>query len=233
MIVVFGCRRNSSRSCAHLVRLLARLRERHVDVVVHDHDEPDLAGEVEDPIERRVGEARGLAGDLRRDELLVDRELADAGEHAREGQQHAADVIGRVHVGGVEAGDHRVEARLLRRRQRAVGHRDERVGERVVVERRVGLQVVGRREVAGVAVRPRLLQRDAEQRDAPDLRPHDLQELVDVGAFLDVVRQVEVRVVDHVARAGGLPAPRGGPEPPGRARTEAGDAETDRARDVS
>ena len=46
--------------------------ERHVDVVVQDHDEPGLAGEVEDAIERRVREAGGFAGDLRRDELLVD-----------------------------------------------------------------------------------------------------------------------------------------------------------------
>ena len=49
-------------------------------------------------------------------------------------------------------------------RQRPVRHRDVGVGEGVVVERRVGLQVVGRREVAGVPVRPRLLQRDAEER---------------------------------------------------------------------
>ena len=34
-------------------------------------------------------------------------------EHARERRQHAPDVIGGVHVGRVEAGDHRIEARLL------------------------------------------------------------------------------------------------------------------------
>ena len=79
--------------------------------------------------------------------------------------QHAADVIGGVHVGRVEAGDHRIEARLLAPAS-ATGrrHRDVGVGERVVVERRVALQVVGRREVAGVRVRPLLLQRDAEER---------------------------------------------------------------------
>ena len=55
-----------------LIRLLVRPRERHVDVVVQDDDEADLAGEVQDAIERGIGQARGFAGDLRRDELLVD-----------------------------------------------------------------------------------------------------------------------------------------------------------------
>ncbi len=81
--------------------------------------------------------------------------------------QHPADVVGGVHVRGVEARDHRIEAGLLLRLERPVGHRDEGVGERVVVERSVALQVVGRSEVAGVLVRPGLLQGNAEQR-GPD-----------------------------------------------------------------
>ena len=83
----------------------------------------------------------------------------------------------------------------------AIDGRDVRVGERVVVERRVAVQVVGRREVAGVAVRPLLLQRDAEQRRSAHARPHDLEELTRLDALLDVVRQVEVRVVETVGRA--------------------------------
>ena len=78
MIVVFGWRRKSVAQLHDLIRLLSRLRERHVDVVVQEHDEPDLAGEVEQAVERGFGQAGGLAGDLRRDELLVNRELADA-----------------------------------------------------------------------------------------------------------------------------------------------------------
>ena len=188
-----------------LIRILSGTREGHVDVVVQDHHEADLAGRVEDAIQRRVEQARGLAGDLRRHEFLVDRELADAAEHARERLQHALDVVGRIHVGRVEAGDHRVETRLLGGRQRLVGHRDRRVGERVVVQRRVGLQVVGGREIAGVPVRPLLLQRDAEQRRSPGLVPHDLQERPDVDALLHVVGQVEVAVVEGiVVRRGGL-----------------------------
>ena len=65
-------------------RLGVRLRERHVDVVVQDHDEAGLGGEVENAIERRIGQAGRLARDLGRDEFLVDGELADAGEDARE-----------------------------------------------------------------------------------------------------------------------------------------------------
>jgi 3-polyprenyl-4-hydroxybenzoate decarboxylase len=42
------------------------LRERHVHVVVDDDDEPDLAREVEDAVERRVGQARDVAAILER-----------------------------------------------------------------------------------------------------------------------------------------------------------------------
>jgi hypothetical protein len=134
--------------------------------------------------------------------LFVDREFADAGEDTGVGLEHTPDVIGRVHVGWVEPGDHRVEALLLLRRQRLVRIGDERVGERVVIERRIGLQVVGRRVVARVLVRPRLLQRDAEQGGAADLVSHDLQVPAYVRALLDVVRQVEVRVVKQIAVRG-------------------------------
>ncbi len=126
------------------------------------------------------------------------REFADSGKHAGERQQHALDVVRRVHVRRVEPGDHRVEPRLLLFGERAVLHRDVGVGERVVVERRVGLQVVRGREVSRVPVRPGLLQRDAEQGRAPHLGSHDVEEPVHVDPFLDVVRQVEVRVVDDV-----------------------------------
>ena len=42
------------------------LRERHVHVAVQQHEQPDLAGEGEDAVERGIEQARGLAGDLRR-----------------------------------------------------------------------------------------------------------------------------------------------------------------------
>ena len=56
------------------------------------------------------------------------------------------------------------------------------VGERVVVERRVGLQVVGGRVVARVVLVPHLLQRQAEHRHAPDLVAHHLQDTLAASA---------------------------------------------------
>ena len=63
------------------------------------HHQPDFGGEVEQAVEGGVREARDVAGDLRRDELLVDRELADAREHPGKRLQHAPDVVRGVHVG--------------------------------------------------------------------------------------------------------------------------------------
>jgi hypothetical protein len=44
-------------------------------------------------------------------------------------------------------------------------------------------------------VGPLLLQGNAEQRRATDSRAHDLQELVNVSTFLDVIGQVKMRIV--------------------------------------
>jgi hypothetical protein len=175
--------------------LRIRFRERHVDVVVQDHDEPRFGGEREDAIEGRVLQACGLAVDFSRDEFLVDAELADAREDTGKRLQHATDVIDAVHVGRVEAGDHRVETPLLLSGQRAVHARDVGVGERVVVERCVAVQVIRGREVTRVRVRPLLLQRDTEQRRAANARPHDLQKVGHLDALLDVVGQMEMRIV--------------------------------------
>ena len=177
------------------------LRERHVDVVVKDDDQPALGGELENPIERRIGQARGLAGDLRGHEFLVDAELADAGEDAGERLAARGGCDRRAYMSAglnpVIIGSKRACSSFG---SDAIRAGDERIGERVVVERRVALQVVGRRELAGVAVRPLLLQRDAEQGRTADAAAHDLQELPDVDALLDVVRQVKVRIVECVGR---------------------------------
>jgi hypothetical protein len=42
----------------------AGFRERHVDVAVQDDNEPHLAGEVEHPVERGVGQAGSVARHL-------------------------------------------------------------------------------------------------------------------------------------------------------------------------
>jgi hypothetical protein len=185
--------------CLHLRevhRLGVGLRKRHVEVVVEDDDETRFGGEVEDPIEGRIGQAGGFADDLRGHELLVDTELADPGEDTGKRLQYSPDVIDAVHVGRVEPGDHRIEPRLVRFGQPSIDARNVGVGERVVVEGGVGVQVVGWREVARVRIGPLLLQRNPEQRRAADTCAHDAQEGCRIDALLDVVRQVKVGVVE-------------------------------------
>jgi hypothetical protein len=101
---------------------------------------------------------------------------------------------------GLKARDHRVEPLLLFGLERLVRRRDERVGERVVIQRCVGLQVIPGREIARVPVLPHLLQRQAKQRRALHDPVHHAQVVVDVRAFLDVVRQVEVRIAIDILR---------------------------------
>jgi hypothetical protein len=84
--------------------------------------------------------------------------------------------------------------------ERPIDAGDIGVGEGVVIEGRIAVEVVGGREVAGVRVRPLLLQRNTEEGRAADARSHDRQELPGADALLDVVGQVEVRVVELVGR---------------------------------
>ena len=84
MIVVLRMAQDELSQLDDEVRILSRLGKRHVDVAVEEHRHSDLGREVEDAIERAVAQRRRLAGDLRRHELLVNRELADALEDAGE-----------------------------------------------------------------------------------------------------------------------------------------------------
>src|SRR5262245_58169085 len=88
---------------AGVLGLYPRLAERAIHVVMENDHQPGLCGEIEDSVERGIDQARWPTGDLRRHELLVNRELADAHEHAWERSEHATDVIGGVHVRGIEA----------------------------------------------------------------------------------------------------------------------------------
>lgn len=145
-----------------------------------------------------IFQAGHVAAHLAAHELLVDAELANAAEHAGEGEQHAPDVVGGVHVSGVEAGDHRVQPLLLFRCERAVRHRDVRIGEAVVIQRRVGVQVIGGRVVPGHTMAPLLLQGDTEERATAHLVAHDgLHVVLRVEALLDVIGEVEVAVVEE------------------------------------
>ena len=181
-----------------------------VDVAVQDRHQADFGHRLQNQVQRRVAQTCRVSGNLRGHELLVHAEFADAGEHPREGEQDPADVIGGIHVGGVEAGDHRVDARLLVVAEREVLRGDDGVDERVVVERGVREQVVVRRPVAGDEVVPLLLKRDAEHGDPSDATADDLEVLAGVEPPLDVVREVEVDIVeqrhrhDSVDRLGGI-----------------------------
>ena len=84
MIVVLGCRSKSDRIWARRYGSCPSFGKGMFDVVVHQRDQAGLAREIEQAVERRVGQARRAARDLGGHELLVDRELADAGEDARE-----------------------------------------------------------------------------------------------------------------------------------------------------
>ena len=199
---------------AQVDRLASARRQHRVDVAVDDRHEAHLGSEVEHPVERGVPQTGAVAEDLGAHELLVDGELADAREHPRIEREHPPDVVRAVHVRRVEAGDHRVEAGLLLRRQRPVLLRDHRVDERVVVERRVRMQVVVRRPVARLEVVPLLLQRDAEHGRAPHPVAHDAEHVLQRDPPLDVVRQVEVDVVKGgpLRRRLGAGSRRGEPE---------------------
>ena len=132
-------------------------RKRPIYVIMNQHNQSDLAGEVQDPVQRRVGQARNRTGDLAGYELLVNAELANTGEYARKSSQHAANMIHRVHIGWIEARDHGIKPCLLLRLERLVSHGDPGIGEGVVVQGGVGVEVILRRAIRVDPVRPKLL----------------------------------------------------------------------------
>src|SRR5580693_1424500 len=107
-------------------------------------------------------------------------------------------MIGCIHIRRVEAGDHGVESSLLFSRERSVCHGNVGVGEGVVVERGVRLKIVGWSKLAGILVRPLLLQRNTEKCYAPHFTSHDRKEVVNVSPLLYVIRQMEVNVVELI-----------------------------------
>src|SRR5688572_6110996 len=150
----------------------------------------------------------------------MNRELPDPGKHTGKCFQNAANVIESVHVGWVESCDHGIESRLLCRTERFIEARDIGIRERVVVQRCITLEVIGRREVTGVCVRPLLLKRNTEQGRATDTVPHNREELTDVDPLLDVIGQVKMRVVEFRGGLRSLPEKKDG-------RGERDDSETD------
>jgi hypothetical protein len=129
---------------------------------VDQHDQSNLSGEIENAVQRRILQAGCVARDFCRHELLVDREFTNPTENARKGLEHTTNVVRGVHIRGIEARDHGVKTRPLFRRQGSVRHRDPCIGERIVVEWRVRVQIISRFTVAIEPVRPLLLEWDAE-----------------------------------------------------------------------
>ena len=162
---------------------------------MQDRDQAGLGAEIKDAVQCRVSQAGDLTGNFRGDEFLVDAKLADAGKYAGKCSQHPLDMIGSIHIGRVETDDHRIKAVLLLRRQFLIETRDIGIGERIVIQRCIALQVITRCIITRVLVRPGLLQRDTEQRRAPYPVTHDDKVILDTDALLDVVGQVEMAVM--------------------------------------
>src|SRR3954471_9065069 len=125
----------------------------------------------------------------------MNRELSNTGEHARECLKHAANMMRCVHVGRVETGNHRIETALLLFGERLVSHRDRCVGEGIVVQRRVCVEIVRRSAVSVRAIRPLLLERNPKNCYSPNFVSHDLQEVVNVSTLLDVVGKMKMYVI--------------------------------------
>ena len=141
-------------------------------------------------------QAGGVPQHLGGHEFLVNGKLADATEDAGEEGQHPPNVVGCVHIGRVEAGDHGIEAALVPRRQAPVGLGHHGIHKGVVVEGGIREKIVVGRPFSGLEVVPLLLQRNAEQRHPAHPVPHDLQKVRQADAPLDVVGDVEVGVVE-------------------------------------
>jgi hypothetical protein len=180
------------------VRFRYRACERNVDIVVKDDNEAYFSREIEDTIKRRVPKAGDFARNLRSHEFLVNNEFTNAREHARERVEHSADMIRRIHVRWVKASDHGIKTRLLLFGQRSICHGNRSVGKRVVVQRSVRVQVIRRGTVAVSAVRPLLLQRNAEDGHASSFGPHHVQKLVDIRPFLNIVGQMKMGIVEFI-----------------------------------
>ena len=87
--------------------------KRNVDIVVDQHNQANFRSKIKYAIQSWVLKACNFARYLPRYKLFVNRELADASEHAWEDLKHAADVVRRIHVCGIEACDHGIKTSLL------------------------------------------------------------------------------------------------------------------------
>ena len=193
-----GSLRVTPEQAFHLFQISRRgafLRKRDIQIAMQDGHQSHFGSEVEDPVEGRILQTGHLSRHLCGHKLLMNCELADACEYTRECLQNTPDVVSGIHVSRIKSGDHGIEPSPLLGRQRPVRHRNEGIGERIVVKRCIGVQIIGRCAVSVDAIGPLLLKRYAKQGDSSDLVAHDFHEILNGCPFLDVVRQMEVGVI--------------------------------------
>src|SRR6267378_474246 len=92
-------------------RLSAGFGKWHIHVVVDKNDESCFCGKVQDQIKGWVLKGGGFPCYFCGDEFLVNAELTNARENAREREKDTTNVIGTVHVSGIEPGNHGIESR--------------------------------------------------------------------------------------------------------------------------
>ena len=174
---------------------------------MNQHHQTCLLSQVQNSIQGGVGKACDAPRDLAGDKLFVNRELADSAEHAGKSPQRSANVSGGIHIRRIKPRNHRIKSPLLLVRERQVSHSDRCVGKRVVVQRRICIEVVSRLVLAADPIGPLLLQRNAEQDRSASGFTHDAQICPDRYPFLNVVRQVKMGIVELVSirRRPGVP----------------------------
>src|SRR5215510_980733 len=96
-----------------------------------------------------------------------------------------------IHIGRIKSGNHRIQTGLLLWSQRFVCHSNVGISKRVVIQWSIRLQIVGGSKVPAVTVIPLLLKRNSEYGRTADGCAHDVDEIMNVRSFLDVIREMK------------------------------------------
>lgn len=104
-------------------------------------------------------------------------------------------MLSRVHVGRIKTGDHRIKALLILGRQSLIRLGNHRIHKGIIVQGGIGAEIIVRRTVLGFKIVPLLLERNAEEGNAANLLTHEVQKIRQADAVLDIVGDMEMRVV--------------------------------------
>ena len=142
--------------------------------------------------------ARRFAFGQRRQVIVAGENFADAFPQPGMHLHHHLDVVDRVHVGGIEAADERVQARLLLGGQGQNVLRQHRVGGAVVVDRRLVAHVIAR--LLGRGLLPLFDHPQAHDRHVVDVGlVHGPEQRFHAVGFLHEIDVMQLRVgVDAV-----------------------------------